>query len=327
MTKILTIFFSLFCLFSWAEIKVLNLSDYTEGNAQQKAVFVKELKESLNQEGFFALKTPLVSQTAIDRAYESAAAFFSLPAQEKARYQGLLLNRGYKGFKLEPSRKVPDIQEYWHVGREFVQPQDLPYTIAPNLWPAVPCDFKPHMLAVYGQLEEVGNILLQAISEAMGERADFLLAETYQGDSILRVIHYLPEKHADLNWKAPHRDPNLLTIIAGITDPGLEIQQADGSWLAIQQKSPLLVVSASNMLENLSNGLFKSTPHRVVQKESKDRYAMPFFIHLRKDSHLAPRPASIKQTGGVARYPSLTVESALRDHHWFEKAKSHEGQE
>lgn len=183
------------------------------------------------------------------------------------------------------------------------------------------------MLAVYDQLEGIGHILLQAISEAMGEKADFLLNETSNSDSILRVIHYLPEEQTDLSWKAPHRDPNLLTIIAGITDPGLEIQQADGSWFAVQQKSPFLVISASNMLENLSNGLFKSIPHRVVQKESKDRYSMPFFIHLRKDSDLSPRPASVEQTGGVVHYPSLTVESALRDHHWFEKVKNNEKRE
>lgn len=70
-----------------------------------------------------------------------------------------------------------------------------------------------------------------------------------------------------------------------------------------------IIVDTGDMLQNLTNGLFKSTTHRVVNPaEAKTRrLSLPFFVHPRSEIDLSPHPACIKRTGGIARFPDLTA--------------------
>lgn len=157
----------------------------------------------------------------------------------------------------------------------------------------------------------------------MGENVDFLSKMTEYSDSILRFIHYLDvpsDVYENLIWIAPHKDPNLITFIYGITSAGLEIQRPEGSWLKVEYIPGQVIVSGSNMLENLSNGLFKSTPHRVMTYRNQSRYAIPFFYHVRREVDISPTKKAIERTGGKALYPSLTAEKALEGHHWFDSS-------
>ena len=71
----------------------------------------------------------------------------------------------------------------------------------------------------------------------------------------------------------------------------------------------LLLLIQGDMLENLSNGYFKSAAHRVVAPEGHpetERYSMVLFIHPRSDDDLSPLPEWIERTGGIKKYASLT---------------------
>jgi isopenicillin N synthase-like dioxygenase len=176
-------------------------------------------------------------------------------------------------------------------------------------------------LNLYHAAECLSNLLLEACALSFGEKQDFLIDKTLQGDSILRVIHYKEkgsENPADLAWKAVHRDPNVLTLIMGISSEGLEIQRPDGSWLPVPMIEGAIIVSASDMLEHISNGYLKSTPHRVLNKVNTSRYAIPFFVHFSRDTILTPSTKAIEKTGGISLYPSLAVKEALESHNWFE---------
>lgn len=305
-----------------SSIQVLNLDDFLSKDENIRQQFIQNIRTSLGEEGFFALKAHQIKDENVEAAYGAAKDFFALPLADKKQYEGIALNRGYKSFNLQRQDKAPDLQEYWHVGRELSAPQEQP--IDPNVWPNL-SNFKKPMLTLYRNMDETGQVILQAISLAMNENPHFLGSITDQGDSVMRIIHYLDTPtipNSSLSWKAPHRDPNLLTIISGITDEGLEIQLKNGSWLTIPHDKETVIVSASNMLESLSNGLFRSTPHRVIQKSQGDRYAIPFFIHVKKNVNIGPRDAAIQMTGGKALYPSMTAEESLKVHKWF-KSSSH----
>jgi isopenicillin N synthase-like dioxygenase len=62
------------------------------------------------------------------------------------------------------------------------------------------------------------------------------------------------------------------------------------------------------MLQNLSNGLLKSTTHRVVNPgNSKERrFSMPYFVHPRSEVKLNPLPKCIEKMGGK-KYPDITA--------------------
>ena len=138
-----------------------------------------------------------------------------------------------------------------------------------------------------------------------------------EGDTIIRVLYYpaLPDEAPDGAIRAAaHEDINLITILPGATASGLELLGRDGTWLEVEAHHDHVVVDSGDMLQNLSNGLFRSTTHRVVNPDdrSSKRFSMPCFIHPARDADLTPLQSCIAKTGGEAKYPSLTAGEYLR---------------
>jgi isopenicillin N synthase-like dioxygenase len=70
-----------------------------------------------------------------------------------------------------------------------------------------------------------------------------------------------------------------------------------------------IVVDAGDMLQNVTNGLYKSTTHRVVNPKdaSSERFSMPCFVHARREVDLAPLPSCVARTGGEPHYRAVTA--------------------
>lgn len=300
-----------------------NLNAYKYGDGVSKSKFIQAVADALNEYGFFALENSDVDKQIMENGFNSAVSFFNHDHSYKLLYENKYPNRGYKSFNLDRALKTPDLQEYYHVGRnvdnEMLKRLNIS-PLGPNIWPDSPTDFQENLSALYNELDRSGRYVLEACSLAMGEDIDFLTNMTEYSDSIMRFIHYLdvpPDMYQNLTWKAAHRDPNLITFIYGITSAGLEIQRPDGSWLKVEYIPGQVIVSGSDMLENISNGLFKSTPHRVMTYRNQSRYAVPFFYHVRRELDISPTEKAIERTGGKPLYPSTTAKKALEGHHWF----------
>jgi isopenicillin N synthase-like dioxygenase len=108
---------------------------------------------------------------------------------------------------------------------------------------------------------------------------------------------------------APHEDINLITLLCEATAPGLELRQMDETWLPIAAIPGQIIVDTGDMLQNLTNGLFKSTTHRVLNptNDRDRRFSLPFFVHPRPEMDLSPLPQCVERTGGRPRYPHLTA--------------------
>ncbi|MCS7292530.1 MAG: 2OG-Fe(II) oxygenase family protein [Gloeomargarita sp. SKYBB_i_bin120] len=108
---------------------------------------------------------------------------------------------------------------------------------------------------------------------------------------------------------APHTDINLITLLCGATSEGLELQQRDGTWWPVPVLPEALVVDSGDMLQWLTNGLLRSTTHRVMNPTGQNvsRYSLPFFVHPRPEVELTPLPACVARTGGDARFGRITA--------------------
>jgi isopenicillin N synthase-like dioxygenase len=173
------------------------------------------------------------------------------------------------------------------------------------------------MAQLYAQLEVCAVQLLEACAIYLDEPPELFRVMAQQGDSILRVVHYPPlPPNVDTNSlrAAPHEDINLITLLCEATADGLEVLQQDGSWLPIPTTSGQIIVDSGDMLQQLTNGLFKSTTHRVANPENdrSRRFSMPFFVHPRAEVDLTPLPSCVTKTGGQLKFPSLTAGEYLQ---------------
>jgi isopenicillin N synthase-like dioxygenase len=166
-------------------------------------------------------------------------------------------------------------------------------------------------------MENLSLTLLEACALYLEKDKNWFTNMAADGNTILRVIHYPPiSKDADPQSvrSAAHEDINLITLLVGATADGLEVQDHDGSWIAIEGSHDHIIVDTGDMIQNITNGLFKATTHRVVNPKDAtgDRYSMPLFVHPRNEIDLSPRTEFISQTGGVSKYPSITAGEYLQ---------------
>ena len=297
-------------------IPVVDLRDWAGGAAARQG-FVRTVGESLAEIGFFAVRNHGIPDELTQRAYAVAKAFFHLPADVKARYHDAAKKgqRGFTGFGKEHAKdsQAPDLKEFWQVGRPDV-PDDHPVhrSFGPNLWPSEVPPFGPTLVELYRHLDRLGGILLEACAAYLGEPEGRFRDMARDSDTIVRVLYYpplAPDVPPGAVRSAAHEDINLITLLSGATAEGLELKRHDGTWMPVHTGFDTIVVDAGDMLQNVTNGLFKSTTHRVVNPSdaSKERFSIPCFVHAQTEVDLTPLPSCIARTGGVARYPSVTA--------------------
>jgi isopenicillin N synthase-like dioxygenase len=290
----------------------LSLLSYVNGTTTDRARFVDGLFRGLKDYGFIVLTDHTVDQSRVDRAYEVVHEFFSLPTDVKKKYAGVNGGqRGYTPFKTEHAKdnKNPDLKEFWHIGRELAATSPYKGVYPENIWPTEVREFKNVFLELYSSMDATSRLLLEAIGVGLDVRPGFFDEMIHDGNSILRTIHYPPINPDDVVSSvraAAHEDINLITLLVGATDSGLELLDRDGSWLPVQSSPGQIIVDTGDMMSRLTNDVLPATTHRVVNPEdlSTTRYSMPFFVHPHSNASLECLPSCI---GSGAKHPPITA--------------------
>ena len=268
--------------------------------------FVAELGAAYRRFGFCCFSHHVIDDAVIAEAYAAFARFFALPAAIKERSVVRTPGgggRGYVGFKVETARTstIPDLKEFYHIGRDA--PPEGDAVLRPNVWPEDMPAFEAHGRSLFAAMERAGLRVLSAIALDLGLEAGFFAGVVDHGDSILRALHYPPIDPNDLPAvrAEAHEDISLITLLVGATASGLEILTRDGSWLPVEAEPGTLVVNVGDMMQRLTNRLYPSTTHRVVnpsgEAAGRSRYSMPFFLAPNMDYLIETLPGCIGAAG------------------------------
>ncbi|MCG8591260.1 MAG: isopenicillin N synthase family oxygenase [Proteobacteria bacterium] len=285
-------------------------------DASGRLQLARELADALHRFGFATVSGHGIDPALVRRAYTLFEAFFALPEREKAESGGVPGGaRGFTAFGVEHARDcpVPDLKEFFHVGRDGAARFGAPE----NLWPTRLPGLERVALALFRALEGVSLELLGLLGEAHGLPAKALAECARGGNHVLRALHYPPVRDGADGGAlraAPHEDINLITLLCEATDAGLEIQH-DGQWVPVAAGPGRIVVDAGDMLTRLTNGHFPATTHRVVQPAEaagRHRYSLPFFCHPRPETDLSALPAFVPE-GEAPRFPPTTAGAFLAE--------------
>ena len=125
--------------------------------------------------------------------------------------------------------------------------------------------------------------VLSAIALILDKDSTFFDDWVLKGNSLLRLIHYPPITDTSNIMRArAHADINLITLLVGAEESGLEVQNPSGGWIPIEAKSKSIVCNIGDMMQLVTRSKLKSTSHRVIDHNigrSTSRYSMPFFVH------------------------------------------------
>lgn len=291
--------------------------------ADEPAAFAAAIGESFKTFGFALVRDFAIDRALIDRAWALSEAFFALPDEEKRRYHDPAIAgaRGYTPFGVEIAKdaKAHDLKEFWHIGRDLPPGSPLAdASMPPNVWPERPDGFREVFSELYRQFDAVGATILSRIAVYLGLDAQWFDRPIEDGNSVMRLLHYPPI--TDLEGEAiragAHGDINLITLLLGAEEAGLELLTKDGRWIPANPPEGALVINVGDMLERLTNHVLPSTIHRVrnpdPQRARFSRYSMPFFLHLRSDFAFHTLPQCITPDN-PDRYPvSITADEFLQ---------------
>jgi len=254
--------------------------------------FSQELGLSFKESGFCAIKNHPINKTLIEEVMSLFKTFFSYSDKKKLTYykKQLAGARGYTPFRVETPKDGinPDLKEFWHVGRELPDNHIYNKWMHKNLWVEDLSDFREKTLRLYKEYDDFGKTLLHALTLYLQIKENTFEEVTDYGNSIMRAIHYPIINNMSLGERAgAHEDINLITLLIGGYQPGLEILDSNQKWIEVNASHDTVICNIGDMMQRFTNNKLKSTTHRVraLSKESRSnsRYSFPFFLHPNPD--------------------------------------------
>ena len=240
------------------------------------------LTSSLENNGFFVINDHPINLDLIKRTFDIAEEMFNLPYEIKQKYHvpGTNGARGYTPYGIETAlnEKVADQKEFWHQG------STTNTALMSNIYIDEVNDFSD-LDVLYKEFESMGVEILKAFTNFKLDYNSDISDAAQNGNSILRLIHYPPTDGTNAHRARAHNDVNLITLLIGGNEAGLEAQDKKGNWVECNCDENEIICNIGDMLEIISNEKLNSTPHRVVSKgnEEKSRYSIPFFLHPRPE--------------------------------------------
>lgn len=287
------------------------------------AALSRQIGDSFETFGFAMVRDHGIDPELIARAWSLTAQFFGLPEAEKRAYhlKGLAGARGYTPFGTEIAKgaAVHDLKEFWHVGRDLPADHPLRASMPPNVWPERPEGFRETFEALYAAFDRVGARILSRIAVWLGLDERWFDPAIADGNSVMRLLHYppVPDAASGAIRAGAHEDINLITLLLGAEEAGLELLAKDGRWIGVSPPEGAMVVNIGDMLQRLTNHVLPSTTHRVRNPAGErarfSRYSMPFFLHLRSDFPIRTLPGCVTPSN-PDRYPvPVTADEYLQE--------------
>lgn len=254
------------------------------------------LYEALSKIGFAVIINHGVDQKIIGDMRKAVATVFDTP--RKVLLQDMVVKGNYRGFvplgffTPNSGRGNADQYEAWKLHNETNAKDQICKDCnlyGPNKWPDIAHDVKTPVMNYWRELTRVSENLIIALCKSMGINEKHILECMNNPLTNMTLLNYPPTPSLSDTWgQHPHKDFNLLTLLAHDPVGGLEVRTLDDEWITAECPPDGMVLNVGDMLELWSGGRLISTPHRVINRTGKPRQSFPFFSKPRWDVVVKP---------------------------------------
>ena len=298
---------------SQPSLPLIDVGALLSGSPAEMSDCAVQIDKACRESGFFRITNHGVSRELRVRLDELSREFFALDETEKQKCaMGLAGSawRGWFGVGDELTSGVPDRKEGLYIGEQL--PESDPRVVAKtplhgaNLYPQVPSELGDCADEWFGAMKKLGVALMRGVALGLQMPADWFEKNIASDPTCLfRIFHYPPidvarePKDGISKWGvAEHTDYGLLTILAQDDCGGLQVcmpadrdgQDRSDTWIDVPAEPDIFVVNIGDMLDRLTLGRYRSTPHRVLNASGRQRMSYPFFIDPSWNAVVTPLP-------------------------------------
>jgi isopenicillin N synthase-like dioxygenase len=307
-----------------AALPVIDVSGLSSESLADRQAIGQQLRAACPDNGFFYVANHGVPSGLIDAVFAETKSFFDRSPAEKAAVDKSqsICNRGFEPMRGQTLEKgaPPDLKEGFNIGPELSlrDPRVVAgrFNHGPNLWPAAMPGFRPTMKAYFAVMLDLAERLMTGMALSLGLSEDLFAAYCTDPLAILRLLHYPPQpaKAAPGEKGAgAHTDFGGLTILLQDQVGGLQVRgKTAGEWMHAPPIPGTFVVNLGDLMARWTNGLYRSTLHRVVNASGSERYSVPFFYDGNPDHPIECLSACLAP-GDTPKYEPITVEGHLEE--------------
>lgn len=270
------------------------------------------------ESGFFYVVGHGVDEGLQRRLESLGRAFFALPLEEKMQVRMALGGRAWRGYFPvgdELTSGKPDLKEGLYFGAELPEDHPLVRDGTPmhgrNLFPENPPGFRRAVLDYMAAMTRLGHALMRGVALSLGLEESYF-ADRYMRDplTLFRVFNYPADPDRDTNeprWGVgEHTDYGVLTILKQDEAGGLQVK-SQASWVDAPPLPNSFVCNIGDMLDRMTGGLYRSTPHRVLNRARRDRLSFPFFFDPDFDAEIRPIVPGVAHDDRAERWDRASV--------------------
>ena len=290
-------------------LPVIDVSPLLSGSEAARRAVADQIGAACRDLGFFYAAGHAIAPATLDQLARAAHDFFAMPEAEKMKIAMAKGGRAWRGFFPvggELTSGKPDIKEGLYFGEEL-GPDDprvragLPLH-GGNLFPESAPALREAVTAFMRGAEQSAHAIMEGVALSLGLDAQyFRRTYTSQPTLLFRIFHY-PASRAGEGWGVgEHTDYGLLTLLAQDDIGGLQVRTPQG-WIDAPPIPGALVVNIGDMLDRLTGGYYRSTPHRVLNSSGRSRLSFPFFFDPGFDARIVPLPGHAAADDSAQRW-------------------------
>ncbi len=285
-------------------LAIIDVSSLIAAEPLGSARVAREIGAACRDLGFFYAVGHGIAPATLSDLASFSHRFFALPEAVKMEIAMAHGGRAWRGFFPvggELTAGKPDLKEGLYFGEEL-GPADprvqagLPLHGA-NLYPEAVPELKPLVLAFMREAGRAAQAIMDGVALSLElERDHFRKTYTERPTMLFRIFHYPPSPASEEGWGVgEHTDYGLLTLLAQDQLGGLQVKTPQG-WISAPPIEGALVCNLGDMLDRLTGGWYRSTPHRVRNVSGRGRLSFPFFFDPGFDAKILPLPDRARQT-------------------------------
>ncbi|KAK7308599.1 hypothetical protein VNO77_42218 [Canavalia gladiata] len=250
---------------------------------------LEKLDLACKEWGFFQLINHGISIGLVEDVKRGAEELFNLSMEEKKKLwkkEGEM--EGFGQMLDVPQGKPSDWVDMFYI-------LTLPsYLRKPHLFPNLPITFRENLEAYCKEMRDLAINIYDLIAKAIGIEPKEIYESLGEGGQSIRINYYppCPQPENVLGLKA-HTDASALTILLQANEvEGLQIKK-DATWVLVKPLPNAFIISLGDVLEIMTNGIYKSIEHRAVVNSEKERLSIATFCGPEWSRNIGPAPSLI----------------------------------